>query len=227
MEVSVIIPVHNAEKYIGRAIRSALDQNFDKNKFEVIVVNDASTDNTSKILDYYSNRIKIINLKEKKGLAYARNEGIRASSGRYTALLDADDFMYNDLLYIESSYLNLNPQWDAVSCDYMIVNEHEEHIERKNGEEAPIACGMMFRVERLIDIGLYDPKFEANEEKDLRLRLEKKNYSIKNIELPLYRYRKHSTNLTNNITKMKKYDKLLKEKHNIKTKKKSKIKKKK
>jgi len=215
MEVSVIIPVHNAEKYVGRAIRSALDQNFDKNKLEVIVVNDASTDNTSKILDYYSKRIKTINLKKKKGLAYARNEGIRASSGRYTALLDADDFMYNDLLFIESSFLNLNPQWDAVSCDYVIVDEHEEHIKRINGEEKPIACGTMFRVERLIDIGLYDPEFEANEEKDLRMRLEKKNYLIKNIELPLYRYRQHSSNLTKNKNVMKKYDKLLKEKHKL------------
>jgi len=126
MEVSIIIPVHNAEKYIGRAIRSVLDQTFDKNRFEVIVVNDASTDNTSKILDYYSNRIKVINLKKKKGLAYARNEGIRLSSGRYTVCLDADDYMYNDLIYIESSFLNLNPQWDAVSCDYVIVNEQEK-----------------------------------------------------------------------------------------------------
>lgn len=215
MEVSVIIPVHNAEKYIGRAIRSVLDQTFDKNRFEVIVVNDASTDNTSKILDYYSNRIKIINLKKKKGLAYARNEGIRASSGRYTVCLDADDYMYNDLIFIESSFLNLNPQWDAVSCDYVIVNEYEEHIKRIDGGKKPIACGIMFRVERLIDIGLYNPEFEANEEKDLRMRLEKKNYVIKNIELPLYRYRQHSSNLTKNKSMMEKYDKLLKQKHNL------------
>jgi len=73
----------------------------------------------------------------------------------------------------------------------------------------------MFRVERLIDIGLYDPEFEANEEKDLRMRLEKKNYVIKNIELPLYRYRQHSSNLTKNKSMMEKYDKLLKQKHNL------------
>ena len=219
MQVSIIIPVHNAEKYVGRAVRSALDQTFDKKKFEVIVVNDASNDNTSKILDYYSNNIynniKIINLKKKKGLAYSRNEGIRASSGQYVVALDADDFIYNDLIYIESCFLNLNPQWDAVSCDYVIVNEHEEHIKRTNGAKKPIACGIMFRVERLIDIGLYDSEFEANEEKDLRIRLKKKNYVIKNIELPLYRYRQHSSNMTKNKDMMKKYDKLLKKKHEL------------
>lgn len=215
MEVSIIIPVYNAEEYIARAIRSALDQSWDKKRFEVIVVNDGSTDNTSKILDYYSNMVRIINLKENKGLAYARNEGIRASNGRYIVCLDADDYMHNDLIFIESTFLNMDPQWNAVSCDYYIVNEFEEHIKRMNGEENPIACGVMFRVERLIDIGLYDAEFEANEEKDLRIRFEKKNYIIKNIDLPLYRYRQHASNLTKNKQKLEKYDKLLKQKHNL------------
>jgi hypothetical protein len=166
-------------------------------------------------LDYYKKKIKIVNLPKRKGLAYARNEGIRSSSGRYIVCLDADDYMHNDLIYIESCFLNLNTHWDAVSCDYVIVDEHEEHIKRVSAEKEPIACGVMFRVERLIEIGLYDPKFEANEEKDLRLRFEKKGYLIKNIDLPLYRYRRHSTNITNNKEKMEKYDKLLKEKHNV------------
>lgn len=215
MEVSIIIPAYNEKKYIARAIRSALDQSMDKKSFEVIVVNDGSTDNTPKILEYYSNMIKIINLKGNKGLAYARNEGIRNSNGRYIVCLDADDYMHNDLIFIESTFLNLNHQWDAVSCDYYIVNEFEEHIKRMCGEENPIACGIMFRVERLIDIGLYDPEFEANEEKDLRIRFEKVGYTIKNVELPLYRYRQHSLNLTKNKEKMEFYEEALREKHNL------------
>jgi len=215
MEVSIIIAVHNAERYIGRAVRSALDQKFDKDTFEVIVVNDGSNDNTSKILNYYSNKIKIINLDKKMGLSYARNEGIRSSSGRFIVCLDADDYVHTDLIYIESMYLYLNPQWDAVSCDYCIVNEHEEHIKRVVGDKEPIACGVMFRVERLVDIGLYDPEFEANEEKDLRFRFEKKGNIIKNIELPLYRYRQHSNNLTKNKKVMEKYENLLKVKHSL------------
>ena len=215
MEVSIIIPVHNAEKYVARAIRSALDQSWDKKRFEVIVVNDGSKDATTKILDYYSDRVKIIDLKENKGLAYARNEGIRDSNGRYIVCLDADDYIHNDLIFIESTFLNMNPRWDAVSCDYYIVNEFEEHIKRMNGEENPIACGVMFRVERLIQVGLYDIKFQANEEKDLRIRFEKENYIIKNIDLPLYRYRQHASNLTKNKEKMEKYDKRLRQKHNL------------
>lgn len=212
MDVSIVIAANNAEKYIARAIRSGLDQNFNR-KFEVVVVNDGSTDQTKKILDYYSDDIKIVNLPKRKGLAFARNEGIRTSNGRYIVNLDADDYMHNDLIYIESCFLNLNTKWDAVSCDYIIVDEHEDHIKRVSANKEPIACGVMFRVERLIEIGLYDSKFEANEEKDLRIRFEKKGYSIHNIDLPLYRYRRHSSNLTNDKEKMKKYDKLLKAKH--------------
>ena len=215
MEVSIIIAVHNAERYIGRAIRSALDQKFDKNAFEIIVVNDGSTDNTSKILDYYSNRIKIINLKKNKGLSYARNEGIRSSRGRFIVCLDADDYMHTDLIYIESMFLYLNPHWDAVSCDYCVVNEHEEHIKRVDGGKKAIACGVMFRVERLIDIGLYSPEFEANEEKDLLIRFKKKKNVVKNIELPLYRYRQHSSNMSKKKDVIKKYDKMLKQKHKL------------
>jgi len=215
MEVSIIIAVHNAERYIGRAVRSALDQKFDKKAFEVIVVNDGSTDNTDKILDYYKKKIKIINLKKKKGLAFARNEGIRSSNGRFIVCLDADDYIHTDLIYLESTFLYLNPQWDAVSCDYSIVNEHEEHIKRVDGDEKPIACGVMFRVERLIDIGLYDPEFEYNEEKDLRIKFENKNYIVKNIQLPLYRYRQHANNLSKNKAIVKKYNKKLIEKHNL------------
>jgi glycosyltransferase involved in cell wall biosynthesis len=215
MEVSIIIAVHNAERYIGRAIRSALDQKFDKNSFEVIVVNDGSTDNTSKILDYYSNRIKIINLKKNKGLPYARNEGIRSSKGRFIVCLDADDYIHTDLIYIESMFLYLNPHWDAVSCDYTVVNEYEEHIKRVDGGKKSIACGVMFRVERLIDIGLYSPEFEANEEKDLLIRFKKKKNVVQNIELPLYRYRQHSSNMSKKKDVIKKYDKMLKQKHNL------------
>jgi len=214
MEISIIIPVYNAEKYIARAIRSALNQTLDKKRFEVIVVDDGSTDNTSKIFDYYADKVKIVRLKGNRGLAHARNEGIRVSNGRYVVCLDADDYMHNDSIFIESTFLNMNPQWDAVSCDYYIVNEFESHIQRKNGEQDPIACGVMFRVERLIDIGLYDTNFRANEEKDLRIRFAEK-YRISNIGLPLYRYRQHISNLTKDKKTMEQYSKVLKEKHNL------------
>ncbi len=109
-------------------------------------------------------------------------------------------------------FLNSNHTWDAVSCDYYLVDENEKHIGRISGSEKPIACGVMFRTDLLFGIGLYDENFKMREEEDLRIRFAKK-HNIKNIELPLYRYRKHDNNMTNNKKGMAKYKKILKSKH--------------
>ncbi|MBN2400143.1 MAG: glycosyltransferase family 2 protein [Candidatus Aminicenantes bacterium] len=209
MIVSIIIPVYNAEKYIARCIRSAMNQSLNKELYEIIVINDGSSDNTAEVLKYLSSHITLINLDSNMGIAYARNEGIKASRGRYIVNLDADDYIDRELLYVESMFLNMNPEWDAVSCDYILVDEKESHIQRVNSRENPIACGIMFRVERLIDIGLYDPKFMMNEDMELRIRFEKK-FAIKHIELPLYRYRQHESNSSKDLKKKEKFGLLLK-----------------
>ncbi len=212
MIVSIIIPVHNAEKFIARCIRSAMNQSLSKDLYEIIVINDGSTDNTAEVLKYVSSHITLINLKKNMGIAYARNEGIKASRGRYILNVDADDYIDRDLLYMESMFLNMNPDWDAVACDYIMVDEKEVHIKRVNSKLKPIACGIMFRVERLIEIGLYDPRFMFNEDMDLRIRFEKK-FVIRHIELPLYRYRQHENNSSRDRLRKKKFNKLLKSKH--------------
>ena len=213
MQVSVIITCHNYARYLSRAIRSAVNQSFDRKDYEIIVVNDGSTDETKKVMESFSGFIKPINLKSNLGLAAARNEGLKKAIGRYVINLDADDYIDENLLLIESIFLNFNASWDAVSCDYYLVDEDENHIKRVSGEKKPIACGVMFRTDRLFKIGLYDENFKMREEEDLRIRFEK-SHIIKNIELPLYRYRKHENNMTNNTEGMKKYKKILKTKHN-------------
>lgn len=212
MQVSVIITCHNYARYLSRAIRSAINQSLNKKDYEIIVVDDGSTDETRKVMKTYSGKIKPLILKENVGLAAARNEGIKSALGRFVVNLDADDYMDENLLHIEMTFLNFNPAWDAVSCDYFLVDEDEKHIGRISGAEKPIACGVMFRTDLLFEIGLYDENFKLREEEDLRLRFEK-NHLIKNIELPLYRYRKHDNNMTNNKKKMDEYKKALKKKH--------------
>ncbi len=213
MQVSVIITCHNYARYLSRAIRSAVNQSFDRKDYEIIVVNDGSTDETKKVMSSFSGFIKPINLKSNLGLAAARNEGLKKAIGRYVINLDADDYIDENLLLIESIFLNFNASWDAVSCDYYLVDEDENHIKRVSGEKKPIACGVMFRTDRLFEIGLYDENFKMREEEDLRIRFGK-SHIIKNIELPLYRYRKHENNMTNNREGMKKYKKILRTKHN-------------
>ena len=213
MQVSVIITCHNYARYLARAIRSAINQSVSKNEYEVIVVDDASTDETQLVMEAFKGHIKPIILKKNLGLAAARNKGIRSSLGRYVVNLDADDYIDENLILVESMFLNSNPSWDAVSCDYIVVDDDENHIERVKGDELPIACGVMFRTDRLFEVGLYDEKFKMREEEDLRIRFQK-DHTIKNIELPLYRYRKHGNNMTKNKKAMKEFAKFLKTKHN-------------
>ena len=212
MHVSIIIPVYNGEKFIRRAIRSVVDQNFPRKQFEIIVVDDGSTDNTLDIVQPFKDTIRIVRHEKNMGLAASRNTGIKAARGQYIVNLDADDYLHQDFLYIEIMFLSLNEDFDAVSCDYFIVDEHEKHLERRNATEYPIACGIMFRMEQLIDIGLYSEDFLVREEEDLRQRFLNK-YRIHHIPLPLYRYRKHDDNITNNQELMKEYKKKFHEKH--------------
>lgn len=102
IDVSIIIPVYNCERYIDRCINSILDQTV-KN-FEIIIINDGSTDNSlKKIYKYSSNQhVKIYDQKN-QGPAIARNNGIKYSSGKYVMFVDADDYVDKD--YIEK-YLN-------------------------------------------------------------------------------------------------------------------------
>ena len=90
--ISIVVPVHNTEKFIRDTISSVLNQTIDN--YELILVNDASTDNTITILKEYENnkRIKIIDLKDNVGAAEARNIGIKCSIGNYLCFLDADDY---------------------------------------------------------------------------------------------------------------------------------------
>ena len=97
--VSVVMTVFNGEKFLREAIDSVLCQTF-KN-FELIIVNDASTDNSLKIIQEKSSldqRIKIINLKENLGMANALNIAINDSKADYIARMDSDDIMYKNRL---------------------------------------------------------------------------------------------------------------------------------
>ena len=208
IKVSVVITCHNYARYLSRAIRSAINQNLDRNDYEIIVIDDASTDETKKVMESFSGWIRPIYLQKNVGLGEARNIGIRLALGRFVVNLDADDYIDENLLLVESLYLSLNPEWDAVACDYFLVDQKERHIERISVKDKPIACGLMFKKDLLLEIGLYDKKFRMHEDEDIRIRFERK-YKIRQIELPLYRYRRHGKNMTNNKKLMAKFAKKL------------------
>jgi glycosyltransferase involved in cell wall biosynthesis len=196
IKVSVIIPVFNQEKYIGRCLRSILSQSFEESFYEVIVIDDGSSDYSIKILEAFSDKIKIIKHKKNLGLPSALNSGIKNARGKYIVRLDSDDYVNFDYLNILYLFIEYN-NFDAVGCDYYLVNDNEEILEKRNCLEYPIGCGIIFRVDQLIDIGMYDKNFLINEEVELRKRFEKK-YSVERVPLPLYRYRQHLSNMTKN-----------------------------
>ncbi|RED44299.1 glycosyltransferase family 2 protein [Aestuariispira insulae] len=201
MKVSIIITCYNRQKFIARAIRSAISQRFPRDDFEVIVVDDGSTDSSRAVITDFGEEVVSIFHDGNKGLPAARNTGIRKAKGRFVMHLDSDDYMHEDLLYIEEMHLAFNPEWGAVACDYYEVDEDEQHLERYSAMKDPIACGIMFRKENLIDVGLYDERMLLCEDEELRIRYEEK-FEIGNVHLPLYRYTKHHHNITKNADLM-------------------------
>lgn len=212
MEVSLIITTYNYGRYVERAIRSSLDQSLDRSRYEVIVIDDASTDETPQVLANYTDDVRYFRMEKNVGLSAARNFGIRKARGQYVVFLDADDYIQHDMLKIESVFLTENNRLDAVAVDYYLVNDFGDHLEWVSASEKPVACGIMFRKDRIFDVGLYDDNFRAREDEDFRIRFLQK-YDIYHIPLPLYRYRRHGNNLTDNHTEMEKYRQKLSEKH--------------
>ena len=128
--VSLVVAVRNQEKYIGRCIRSILNQTYPRGDYEVIVVNDASTDQTKFALELFENEIKLINNETQKGLPGSLNVGIRSARGRFVVRIDGDDYVHTEYVNILSIHLALNPWMDAVACDYNLVSNNDEVIER-------------------------------------------------------------------------------------------------
>ena len=207
--VTVIVPVFNQEIYIGRCLRSLLAQSLDKSNFEIFIVNDFSDDRTSYALELFKEDVKIINNKTKLGLPASLNKAIKEVKSKYFIRVDSDDYVNSKFLEYLSFYLSANLDIDAVACDYLTVNDMESVIERKNCLEDPIACGILFKTDQIINIGLYNEEFEYNEERELMMRFKKK-HKLERLKLPLYRYRKHNSNMTNNLEEMQKYNQKLK-----------------
>lgn len=201
-KISVIIPAFNAERYIGRCIRSLLDQSINKETYDIIVINDGSEDNTLNELNIYINDITIITNSKNLGLPSSLNIGIKQSKSKYIVRVDSDDYVNKNFLEFLNLYLEANTDYKASSCDYFLVDEQENIIERKNFTTEPIGCAIMFYRDSLINLGLYDEKFLVHEDKDLMQRYLIKNKII-NCQLPLYRYRRHENNITNKKDLMK------------------------
>ena len=215
MKVSVIIPVYNQAHYLGSAIQSVLEQTW--GDFEVVVVDDGSTDHTRQVVEAVSDaRVHYI-YQGNKGPSGARNTGIRASSGEYVAFLDADDLFLPDKLDSQVTFLDENPAIGLVAGGYFYIN-HEGAILREQRPwlsfpsltfkhwilgQAFVPTVILVRRMWLEQVGLFDERLRTDEDWDLYLRLAHAGCEMRWLERPVCKYRIHASNATKNPATMK------------------------
>ena len=198
----MIIPVYNRDKFIGEAIQSVLDQTY-KN-FELIIIDDASTDNTLNIVRQFDDsRIKIIRNKENKGVSYSRNKGISSAKGEFIAFMDSDDiseptrlnrqleiFYSKDNLIVCGSWLRL------MNSDKLIKHKeyHDEIISRLL-IHCSLSLGSVMMKSNILKKNRLNPDLNFGEDYDLWSRVCWMG-RMYNIPEPLLLYRIHDNQLS-------------------------------
>jgi glycosyltransferase involved in cell wall biosynthesis len=124
--VTILMPAYNAGKYIAEAIRSVLTQDF--SDFELLIVDDGSSDDTREVIGRFSDpRIRLLE-QENKGISAALNAGLSAASGRYIARFDADDICLPERLSRQAAFLDANPDYILVGGEAEYVSEDGQHL---------------------------------------------------------------------------------------------------
>jgi len=212
-KVSVIIPTHNRASFVCEAVESVLNQTF--KDFELIVVDDGSTDKTRESLEKYRPIIHYI-YQEKRDRSEARNTGIKAAKGEYLAFLDDDDMWLPDKLKKQVNFLDMNPDIGLVHTLIEFIDEngcllpeqtkhhfrlYEEAIKRGYTYAEMSKLCIMFistvivRKECFDKVGFFDSDTVSFEDWDLYLRIAL-YYRIATIAESLVRYRMHKNQTT-------------------------------
>lgn len=217
-KVSVIIPTYNRAKFISETLESVFSQTF--TDYEVIVVDDGSTDNTIQILANYGDRLRVISLEENTGPSVSRNIALRAAQGEFIALLDSDDLWYPNMLATTVDYLEHNPNTDLVCGAWDIIDETGRVITPTNKPSnfqarlqtdflRVIALGNIFLVHALLIrrkcfecCGCFDPQLKATVDWDLWIRMAMHDHKVDMIDVPVAHYRRHSGCITRDPQRM-------------------------
>ncbi len=212
--VSIIIPAYNAGRFIAETIDSVLKQTY--KDWELIIVNDGSTDNTQKIVEEYRSNnptVHIIN-QENKGVSNARNAGIKKASGEFIAFLDADDVWMEDNLKEKINFLVNNHSVDFVFSDRNFCDEkmqntspapigYDENIFENcllwNGESVPGPCSNLVIKKNCFQQDLlFHPALSNIADKHFVVQLASR-YKGKRIPKVLWSYRIVSGSMSKNI----------------------------
>ena len=209
-KVTVYIASHNYGKYLQAAIESVLRQTMDG--WELLLINDNSSDNTRDIMELYRTdpRVKIFNTAG-IGLPGIANMALKHARGEYIIRLDADDVFDDNILLVLGNYLDRHPECALVFPDFYLVDDFGGVISHQfrrplyqanHSLDAPAngACTMI-RTKVLGQIGGYREDLGAQDGFDLWTKVTR-NHKCVNINLPLFFYRRHGANLTEDTSRI-------------------------
>lgn len=206
-KVSVLMPAYNAEKYIGEAIESILNQTF--TDFEFIIINDGSKDNTADIVKRYAaqdKRIKFINNSENKGLIAVLNEGLDVCRGVYIARMDSDDISFPERFAKQVEYMDAHPECGVLGTWVEKIGTHMKRIFRNRAKvrvldmivhgSQVVHPSAMIRRSVLVENNIkYDPQYKYAEDYAFWVDI-LQCAEIHNLHDILLKYRWHNNNVS-------------------------------
>ncbi len=193
-EVTVLMSVHNGEKWLRECIDSVLSQS--EGDFEFIIINDGSTDGTGVILDSYADKRIVTVTQENAGLTKSLNIGLSLAKGKFVARIDADDICVPDRFYKQRKFLLENPDTVLVGSNARLIDEsgrcmgravyprsHEMLVERLTISFRSVFphSSVFFKKNIVMQEGGYLENYIRSQDYDLYLRLSEK-YRISNID---------------------------------------------
>jgi GT2 family glycosyltransferase len=212
-EVSVVICAYNAAPYIVATLESVFAQTY--GDYEIIVVNDGSTDDTELVVAPYLNRLRYLK-QDNAGPAAARNTALRCARGRYVALLDSDDQWLPqyletmlaqmhaapdiDVLY-PNAILFGTPQWEGKLFQDVCPSSAPVTLEKFFTRECNVFISAVFKRDVLEVVGMFDESLCGSEDFDLWLRMLQHGYRFAFLREPLVRYRKRADSLSSSSTR--------------------------
>jgi glycosyltransferase involved in cell wall biosynthesis len=209
-QISVVMPVYNAEQYLALAIESVLGQTL--TDFELLLINDGSADGSLTVMRSFDDRrIRILNNDDNKGLVYSLNRGLAEARGKYIARMDADDICLPDRFQLQAAFLDEHPETGLVAGFISLTDEEGRDkgawpldrkannaflIRRYMSSECCIAHPAVMGRTGLLQQYRYMANQKAIEDYDLWLRLLTDGVIIDKLKIPVLLYRVHSKSVT-------------------------------
>jgi len=199
--LSVVMPIYNGSAWLGEALASIYSQSF--SNFELILVDDASTDSLSKILDRYRDpRLPVLHLTENVGVAAARNLGVSLAKGKYIAFCDSDDICHPARFERQLDFFHRNPLVGVCGSFFTCFDNRSGEMVRNPTSDREIRRALMFgncfgmstmmgRAE-ILKKNSFNQALNLAEDYDLWTRISSNNIQMANLSESLLHYRIHS-----------------------------------